>query len=160
MIRSILLILGVLTCLPSQGTKEWQAGQAFVQTETPLKTRRILVVVSTKNPIASLTNAEVARIFLRRMTRWPNRWPITVYERPVKEKIRQSFSKRILNKKPEALFEYWMNIEMTRGVKPPKVLRSAKLVKRYLERVKGGIAYIYEDEVDATVKVIEIKEKP
>jgi hypothetical protein len=41
-------------------------------------------------------------------------------------------------------------------MKPPKVLRSARLVKEYLQRVRGGIGYIHESEVDESVKVVKI----
>lgn len=159
MIRFIVLSLGVLTCLASLGTRELQADQDKRQAiATPAKPPRIVVVVSKKNPVESLTSAELARIFLRTTNYWSNGSSITVFERPIKEKIRQRFSEQVLRKKPEALREYWMNIELTKGVRPPKVLRSQKLVKRYLERVKGGIAYLYEHEIDDTVKVVEIRQ--
>lgn len=120
---------------------------------------RIVVVVSDKNPLESLRMDELRRIFLRQKTQWKSGLSITVYERSVDQEIRHEFSERVLKKAPSTLKEYWMNLQLTRGLKPPKVLRSAKLVKRYLQRVQGGIAYLYADEVDDTVKVIEIKER-
>lgn len=119
--------------------------------------QRIVVVVSEKNPLESLRMDELRRIFLRKKTQWKNGSSITVYDRSVDHEIRHEFSERILQKKPSELREYWMNLQLTRGLRPPKVLRSAKLVKRYLQRVRGGIGYLYESEVDDTVKVIEIK---
>lgn len=120
------------------------------------KTRKIVVVVSKRNPIKSLTKRELARVFLRKKHRWPGGEAITVYERPVKREIRQRFSRDVLNKRPEALKEYWMNLQLTKAMRPPKVLRSATLVKRYLKRVKGGIGYLYEHELDDTVKALTI----
>jgi len=125
----------------------------------PVGARRIVVVVSIKNPIKTLTLAQLGRVFLRKQTQWPNGWAITVFSRPMKEPVRQQFSQEVFRKKPETLREYWLNLKLTRGLKPPKVLRSAKLVKRYLERVKGGVGYIYEDEVDETVRVVGITKK-
>jgi hypothetical protein len=122
------------------------------------KLPKIVVVVSKRNPIVSLKAAELRRVFLRQQTQWPNRWTITVYERSVESQIRQRFSKHVLKKRPRELKEYWMNLQLTRGLKPPKVLRSARLVKEYLRRVKGGVGYLYEWEVDDTVKVIEIRD--
>ncbi len=160
MTRSIALSLGVLTCLVSQGTKELQAAQNKNQTSgTPRKPARIVVVLSTKNPSASLTTADLARIFLGKKTQWSNGWSITVYARPVKENRRQSLSHKSLQQKPAELHEYWMNLERIKGITPPKVLRSTKLVERYLERVKSEIAYLYEHEIDDTVKVIESKKQ-
>lgn len=150
-------IFAILASLSAHGAPDGQetSGKSDAQSEAP----RIVVVVSKKNPISSVTEAELARIFLRKKNHWPNGVSITVFERPVGNRIRREFSLDVLQKKPEALREYWMNLKLTRGLKPPKVLRSAKLVKRYLARVKGGIGYLYADEADETVRTIEIVRK-
>lgn len=154
MMRLILISLSIFTTLAVQGSPLAQ-GTAD-KPDAPRQERRMVVVVSTKNPVTSLTSAELARVYLRKKTQWSNGESITVYERPVKTELRQAFSKTVLGKTPEAMREYWMNLTLTRGLKPPKVLRSAKLVRRYLTRVKGGIGYLYEDEIDETVKVVQI----
>lgn len=64
---------------------------------------------------------------------------------------------RSLNRTLGEIKQHWMNLKLTRGVKSPKVLRSAKLVKRYLKRVRGGIGYIYAHEVDESVKIVKIE---
>ena len=160
MIRFFVISLSVLTIFGAHGAPETQ-GRPYATDESDAirEEPRIVVVVSTKNPLDSLTFAELARIYLRKKIQRPNGEPVTVYERPTRNKIRQEFSRKVLDKKPKALREYWMNLTLTRALKPPKVLRSPKLVKRYLARVKGGIGYLYEDEVDETVKVVEIVRK-
>ena len=118
-----------------------------------------IVVVAPDNPVVSVTLAELQRIFLRKTTRWDDGEAITVYQRSVEDPIRAVFSQRVLGKESAELNEYWMNLALTRGIKPPKVLRSATLVKQYLKRVRGGIGYILADEVDDTVKVLTIKKE-
>jgi|CXWL01.1.fsa_nt_gi hypothetical protein len=118
---------------------------------------KIVVVVSKNNPIGSLHIAELRRVFLRQMIEWPNKSMITVYERSGNSPIGRDFSQKVFDKNPEAMREYWTNLQLTQGLKPPKVLQSAKLVKEYLQRVNGGIGYLYEHEVDDTVKVIDVK---
>ncbi len=160
MMRFFVISLYVLTTLVTYGMRVTEDGPSTTdKSDISRDEPRIVVVVSTKNPIKTLTPAELARIYLRKKIQWPNGESITVYERPVKTDVRQQFSMKVLDKKPEALREYWMNLTLTRGLKPPKVLRSPKLVRRYLARVKGGIGYLYEDEVDETVKVVQIVRK-
>ncbi len=120
--------------------------------------KRIAVVVSSKNPVDKLNETQLRRIFLRQKTVWPNQWPITVYERHTRNPIRSLFSIAVLGKTPEQLREYWLNLKLTRGLKAPKACRSARLVKEYLSRVKGGIGYIEERDTDDTVKVVSIIE--
>ena len=100
----------------------------FKPVTRPAQSRRIVIVVSKKNPVKSLTIAELKRIFLRKKIAWPNRWSITVFERHTHNPIRQEFSELVLKKKPKEFNEYWTNLLLTRGVKRPKACRSPKLV--------------------------------
>jgi hypothetical protein len=53
-----------------------------------------------------------------------------------------------------------MQETMTGNAKPPVSLESSQTVKKYINKIEGGIAYIYEDEIDETVKVIRIVDAP
>ncbi|MFQ5501111.1 MAG: hypothetical protein ACE5EQ_02295 [Phycisphaerae bacterium] len=155
------LILLVMTCAqseagpPKPATTKPTSKATSQPASVPEKPIRIAVVVSPKNPITTVSSRDLHRIFLRQKTKWPNHWKITVYDQHTKNPIRTEFSRRILGKTPAQLKEYWLNLKLTRGLKPSKTCRSPRLVKQYLKRVKGGIGYLYEDEVDKTVKVIK-----
>ncbi len=123
------------------------------QTPRPASSR-ILVVVGSTNPVESLSRAEVRRIFLREKLQWPNHWPISVFERPADHPIRSAFSSSVLGKAPGELAEYWLNLTMTRGLDPPRVSRTGTLLKHYLDRVQGGIGYVYESELESGMKVV------
>ena len=111
--------------------------------------RGILVVVSAANPMESLALGRMRRIFLREVTVWGNGWPITVFERPTDHPIRGAFSTAVLGKSPAQLSEYWLSLALTRGLEPPKVCRTSVLLRQYFERVKGGIGYVWEDEIES-----------
>ncbi len=116
--------------------------------------RRIAVVVPRNNPITSIEMSDLERICRREKLKWPGGDSITVYERPTEHPIREQFSKLVLRKHPSEMQEYWLNLKLTRGLEAPKVCQSATLLKRYLERVRGAIGYLYEDEADQSVKVV------
>lgn len=118
--------------------------------------KRIAVVVSRSNPVEAVEAKELERIFLREKVRWENGETITVYERSAEHPIRSQFSLLVFRKKPEDMAEYWLNLRLTRGLQAPQVCHSPTLLKRYLERVKGGIGYVYEDEVDEAMKVVRL----
>ncbi len=117
-------------------------------------TVRIAVVVHSSNPVESLTEGELERIFLRKSLKWDHGETITVFERPAETTIRNQFSRHVLHKTPSELVEYWLNLKLTRGLSAPKVTRSPRLLKLLLKRKRGGIGYLYEGDVDDTVKVI------
>jgi ABC-type phosphate transport system substrate-binding protein len=124
--------------------------------------RRIAVVVNKSNPASTQTLAllELSRIFLRERTKWPNGDAITVIDRSADHAIAEQFSRTLLGKSPRQLSEYWLNLKLTRGLDPPKVCQSTPLLKRYLERLSGAIGYMYEEEVDDTIKVLRVLEAP
>jgi hypothetical protein len=121
--------------------------------------RKLVVVVSKENPSDSLREDELRRIFLREVAHWKDNENISVFERPADSPIGLQFSQWVLKKTAEELKDYWIKLQITRGMKPPKVLRSASMVKEYLQRVRGGIGYLYEDEVDEYVKVLVITDR-
>jgi ABC-type phosphate transport system substrate-binding protein len=120
----------------------------------PTGPRAILVVVSSANPTAPLTVAQLRRIFLREVTIWSNGWPISVFERSTDHQIRTTFSLTVLGKTPAQLSEYWLGLALTRGLDPPKLCRTSSLLQQYLERVKGGIGYVYEDELETGMTIV------
>ena len=119
---------------------------------------RIVVVVNRDNPVTSLSPLELQNIFLRKQQVWSDGTPITVYERTSEDPIRSIFAEQILRREVTQLPAYWLQLKMTQGIQAPKVCRSALLVKSYLLRVRGGIAYLYESEVDDHLKVVAVVE--
>lgn len=116
--------------------------------------RDILLVVSSANPIRSLTIAQVRRIFLKEVTLWSNGWPITVFERSTEHPIRAQFTATVIGKTQTQMSEYWLGLELTRSLDPPKMSRTPALLRQYLERVKGGIGYVYEDELENGMTIV------
>lgn len=151
LVLMLLLPIGLASGLPSVAGPGGGHGE-----ET---TGEIVVVVHASNPVDSLTLSELRRIFLRKQLKWGDRRAITVYERHTDTTIRQTFAREVFGKKPSAFNEYWLNLKLTRGLKPPKALRTARLVKQYVRRVKGGIGYLYASELDDSVKAVRIVEK-
>lgn len=138
------LLAGVLIC----------AGFVAVSAQQTSTPRTIVVVVSPQNPVKSLSAVQVRRLFLREQEIWPNGWPVAVFERSANHPIRAAFSSVVLRKSSSQLSEYWLNLSLTRGLEPPKVSPTAALLQQYLNRVKGGIGYVYEDELDRGMKVV------
>jgi ABC-type phosphate transport system substrate-binding protein len=129
------------------------AAAARAQT-TSTDSRTILVVVSAANTTPPLPIAQVRRIFLREATVWSNGWPITVFERSTEHPIRAVFSSTVMGQTPAQLSEYWLGLALTRGLGPPKVCRTSTMLRQYLERVKGGIGYVYEDELESGMTIV------
>jgi len=149
-----LLIIAVLVLPPllaSDGRPE----------EEPLAaTRRLAVVANTSNAHDSLTRSELGRMFLRARTEWARGERCIPIDQAGTSEIRAQFYRQVLDKSVYEMKRYWMQETMTGNAKPPVSLENSQTVKKYINKIEGGIAYIYEDEIDDTVKVIRIVDAP
>lgn len=127
------------------------------KTEQP---RRLAIVTHVDNPNSVLSRAELGRMFLKKRTQWSNGDRCIPIDQAGTSEIRRQFYGMTLDRTVYDMKRYWMQETMTGNAKPPVSLENAATVKKYLEKIKGGIAYIYEDEVDDSVKVIRVRDMP
>ncbi len=121
------------------------------------KPRAIAVIVNKSNPLNEISKFDLKRIFLKQRTFWgPGKRCVPINQSAAQD-IRQTFSDLVLNKEVQAMKRYWMQQTMTGSAKPPVVLDSSATVKKYIERIAGGIGYIYKDEIDDSIKAIGVK---
>lgn len=120
--------------------------------------RAIAVVTHVKNEIESISRSELARIFMKQQTTWPGGERCIPIDQRGESPIRQEFSRLVLQRSVYEMKRFWMQETMTGNAKPPIALESAATVRKYLEKLEGAVAYIYRDEVDASVKVLTVSD--
>jgi len=122
--------------------------------------RTIAIVTHLKNDVESITRGELARIFFKRQTTWPEGARCIPIDQRGESTIRREFSELILERTVYEMKRYWMQETMTGNAKPPVSLESAATVKKYLQKIRGAVAYIYLDEVDDSVRVLKVADVP
>jgi ABC-type phosphate transport system substrate-binding protein len=156
MVRALAAVLLLFMLSVPGGASAGPSGRTEDGGEPPR--RRLVVIVNPHNPAEQIQLAELRRIFLRQITKWPDGTPITPYDQRSDVPARMEFSRRVFGKDPKGLNEYWLNLRLTRGLRPPTVCGSTALVLAYLDRVKGGIGYAYEDEINDSVKCMKVND--
>lgn len=115
------------------------------------------VVVNPSNPVTSLTKEELARIFLKKSTRFPDGRPASPVDLPVNSSIRESFSKSVLGKPASAVDAYWQQqIFSGRDIPPPQRTEGAAI--GYVRSNENGIAYVSAGVNTAGLKVINVSD--
>ncbi len=120
--------------------------------------RVLAVVTHVDNPLETITRSELARIFLKQQSTWPDGSRCIPIDQRGDSKIRREFSKLVLQRSVYDVKRYWMQETMTGNAKPPVSLESAATVKKYLQKIEGAVAYIYLDEVDESVRILAVKD--
>ncbi len=118
--------------------------------------RVVAVVTHLDNEVDSVPRSELARMFLKQQTTWPNGERCIPIDQRGENSIRKEFSRIVLLRSVYEMKRYWMQETMTGNARPPVSLESAATVKKYVQKIEGAVAYIYLDEVDDTVRILAV----
>ncbi len=109
----------------------------------PASAETMAVVVNKNNPIASLSMAQIKRIYQDGMVRWPGGEKIEVYDLPVDNPGRSLFSKRVIGKAADMVASEWANKKITNTAKnPPRIVKSKVLMLYKVSKSKSAIGYL------------------
>ena len=108
----------------------------------------VVVIVNAKNPVASMTAAQVADVFLGKDS------SLSPVDLPDSASQRSEFYTKVAGKDSAQVKAIWSRLVFTGKSQPPKeVASSADAVKQVAGNEKG-IAYVDKGAVDASVKAV------
>jgi ABC-type phosphate transport system substrate-binding protein len=115
------------------------------------------VVVHPSNPGASLSRAELGRIFLKKITAWPDKRVIQPVDQERTAPVRQAFSADVHQKDPDAISAHWQVLVYSGRDVPPRIVRSDEDVLAFVRANPGAIGYVSADTPASGVKVVSVK---
>jgi len=101
--------------------------------------------------------AEVKRMFLRQVEKWPDGSGVLVLDRASDSEAHQRFVVSVLGMDAARLAHYWAQLKQTRGVTPPRNVSTMSLLLRYLGRKPGALTFAAKSEyseLPPTVRVL------
>ncbi len=117
----------------------------------------LAIIVNAQNPLNELSIAELRRMLLGDMTRWPDGRKITVVMRDPGQPERDAVLRLVCGMSDQDFTRYLLQAayrgELQTG---PKVLDTPTGMRRFVFNVPGAIGYVRGDEVDGSVKVVRI----
>lgn len=121
---------------------------------SPMLFADVVVVVSVKNPIMSMTSAQVAHIFLGKSMTFPNEMPAMALDITEDDALRNEFYRKVTGKTPAQLNAYWAKIIFAGDGLPPKAVTDGEVVKKFLSDDPRFIGYLERSALDGRVKII------
>jgi len=112
------------------------------------------IIVHPSNSNSNLSTNVIKKIFLAKKDTFPNGAKATPVDQPESSGIRPEFYQAVANKSEAQMKSYWSRMIFSGKGVPPDVLDDDAAVKNWVSANKGGIGYIDNSQVDATVKVI------
>jgi ABC-type phosphate transport system substrate-binding protein len=114
----------------------------------------VVVIVSAKSRITSLTAEQTARIFLGKASSFPNDGDATPVDQAEGSAIRDEFYSKVVHKNASQLSAYWAKVIFTGDGRPPQILESNSAVRKAVAKNPNAIGYIDKGAVDRSVRVI------
>ena len=114
----------------------------------------VVVIVSAKSHITSLTREQTAKIFLGKASNFPDDSDALPIDQAEGSAIRDEFYSKVVHKSPSQLTAYWAKVIFTGDGRPPAILESNLNVKKAVAKNPNAIGYIDKSDVDKSVRVI------
>lgn len=115
-----------------------------------------VAVVSAKNPLSVLRRDQVAAIFLAQTDRFPDGAAAVALDLPPGNALRDAFYRRVADRSPALMKDYWTKMMFTGRGQPPRELHDSAAVRRMVADNPAMIGYIDRAAVDASVKVLKV----
>jgi hypothetical protein len=116
----------------------------------------LVVIVSARNPLASLRADQVAAIFLAQSGRFPGGGEAQALDLPLGSPLRDEFYLSVAARSPALMKAYWSKMVFTGRGHPPRELPGSVAARRLVAENPAMIAYIDKSALDASVKVLQV----
>jgi ABC-type phosphate transport system substrate-binding protein len=114
----------------------------------------VVVVVSAKSPIGSLSKAQVEDLFLGKTIRFPDGALAVAIDQPEGSPVRNEFYDKVVGKSAAQIKAYWSKIIFTgRGQPPRSVPNTIEMMKR-ISADPAAIGYIERDMMNDSVRAV------
>lgn len=114
----------------------------------------VVVVVSSKSPIKSLTAEQTSKIFLGKVVTFPDGQAAVPIDQSEKSKVREEFYDKVVRKSPAQLTAYWAKIIFTGDGRPPMLVDGNIAVRKAVADNPNAIGYIDKKSVNRSVRVV------
>jgi ABC-type phosphate transport system substrate-binding protein len=120
----------------------------------------VVVVVSSRSAVKSLTAEQTTKIFLGKVVTFPDGQAALPIDQPEGSAARDEFYSRVVRKNPSQLTAYWAKIIFTGDGRPPMLLPDNIAVRKAIAKNPNAIGYIDKSAVNRSVRVVLAPERP
>ena len=114
----------------------------------------VVVIVSAKSRVTSITAEQTAKIFLGKTSSFPDDGNAVPVDQSDGSAIRDEFYSKVVHKNSSQLSAYWAKVIFVGDGRPPEKLESNVAVRKAVAKNPNVIGYIDKSAVDKSVRVI------
>lgn len=114
----------------------------------------VVVVMSSKSDVNSLSRAQVSQIFLAKTDALPNGRVAKPIDQAEGAAVRNEFYDKVADKNAAQMKAYWSQLTFTGKAQPPRKVSGDAAVKAAVAENPAAVGYISDGAVDGSVKVV------
>ena len=114
----------------------------------------LVVIMSSKSPVASLRQEQVADIFLGQIASLPGGSEVVAVDQVIGSPERDEFYAKVTSKTRPLVKAYWTKMIFTGRGQPPKEVASSAAIRKMVAENPGLIGYIDKSALDSSVKTV------
>jgi ABC-type phosphate transport system substrate-binding protein len=114
----------------------------------------LVVIVSSKSPVTSLRQEQVADIFLGQMASFPGGSEAIALDQSIGSPERDEFYSKVAAKTRPLVKAHWTKMIFTGRGQPPKEIGGSAAVRKMVADNPALIGYIDKSALDASVKTV------
>jgi ABC-type phosphate transport system substrate-binding protein len=114
----------------------------------------VVVIVSSKSSVTSLTAEQVTRIFLGKVVTFPNGQAAVPIDQPEGSQARDDFYAKVAHKNSSQLTAYWAKIIFTGDGHPPRLISGDVAVRKTIANDPNAIGYIDKKDLNRSVRIV------
>lgn len=115
---------------------------------------QVAVVVGAKSAASTLTQDQVASLFLGKSDQLPGVGAAQLVDQAESNAVREAFYNKVSGKSPAQVKAAWSRLVFSGKATPPKEVANSAEVKKLLASNANAIGYIEKGAVDGSVKVV------
>jgi ABC-type phosphate transport system substrate-binding protein len=120
------------------------------------------VVVSSGSPLTTVTRRELAKVFLRKASRWPDGREAQPVDQSARSQVRAAFTREVLGAEGlgliSAVESYWAQQVYSGRNAPPPVKSSDAEVVAFVAAHEGAVGYVSSGTALQGVKALALQE--
>jgi len=116
----------------------------------------LLIIVSEKNPLTTVSVADIKRIYKMKRRVWPNGVPVRAANMAESHHLRNDFSQQILKKRTAQMEVFYLKMALTGRGQPPYIASSNDEMIAFVRRHDGAIGYIDQPIQSPGIKILNI----
>lgn len=117
----------------------------------------VVVVVSSQNPVETLSRTELTDIYLGRAQRWPNGEPVVPIDQNERVPAYEEFYRQYLERSPAQVKAHWSKLIFTGRGRPPRNVENGEAMAELIADNPNAIGYIDSELVNDRLQMVRIE---